>query len=142
MIPILMISIPPVVAGGGYSCWSLGQYSVLQWKRVADPPPQTFGSYFAGITSFICTYGLQSMMFSYDNLKTTKNDMSLKSDESGSTLKSRIPVHKQPTGLQYQPPKSLEETFHRIGRPLLMRLGAGGVSFFCAGVVQTFILNA
>jgi hypothetical protein len=143
MIPILMLSIPHVAVGGGYGCWSLGQHSVLKWKGVADPPPQTLGSFGVGGAAFICIYGLQSMMFSNVKCKTTKNDMVSTKDESASKLKNTsIPLHKQSSSLHYQPPKSLEETFHRVGRPIIMRLGAGGVSFFCAGVVQTLVLDA
>jgi hypothetical protein len=142
MIPILMLSIPPVAAGGGYACWSFGEYSVLKWKQVTHPPPQTLATFFAGTTSFICSYGLQSMMFLNDNNKTKKNDMAFTKDKTASKLlKSRIPVHKQSSTLHYQPPKSFEEVFHHIGRPLITRLAAGGVSFFCAGIVQTLVLT-
>lgn len=142
MIPILMISIPPVAVGGGYACWSFGEYSVLKLKQVTHSPPQTLASFFTGATSFMCSYGLQSMMFINENHKSTKNDMAIDKDETQSKLlKSRIPVHKQSSSLHYQPPKSLKEVFHRIGRPLIMRLAAGGVSFFCAGIVQTLVLT-
>jgi hypothetical protein len=33
----------------------------------------------------------------------------------------------------------MEEAFQRIGRPMLVRVGAGGFAFLCAGLAQTHV---
>jgi len=127
MLPVLMLVFPPSVAGGGYACWFLGQQTALLPTNKREAPIQSPGSYMAGITTLVGVYGLQSTQFP-QNGQVAKNSTS-----------KFVPPQKQARDVQFQPPKSMAEALQRMGRPVFMRVGAGGVAFFCAGVVQTFV---
>lgn len=68
MLPILILTVPPVVAGGGYLCWRQGQNLVLssgmgrafykRQKNQSIPPPQSLKSYTAGIFALGGSYQL------------------------------------------------------------------------------------
>ena len=91
---------------------------VLSRKKLIEAPPQSAASFAAGGFTFVGTYGLQSIMFPHDTAPTT-------------VVKEKKKV--------YVPPQNLGEVFQRVGRPVLARLGAGGVALFCAGVAQTYV---
>lgn len=97
--------------------WFSGQKVVLSRAKVLEAPTQSAASFGAGVVAFVGTYGLQSMLFP--------------AHESHTTVKDRKKV--------YVPPQSIGEAFQRVGRPVLIRAGAGFVAFFCAGMAQTYV---
>lgn len=117
MLPLLFLIVPPSVVGGSYLAWYSGQKVVLSRTKLLEPPPQSAASYFCGVSTLVVTYGLLSAVFLHHADKST--------------------VIKEKKG--YVPPKNIGEVFQRVGRPVLMRVGAGAVAFFCAGAAQTFV---
>jgi len=113
--------------------WYSGQQLVLSKKQLSLAPTQSAGSYAAGIVTLAGAYGLQSTLF--PKLAEKPN----KATRASSKSKSFVPPHKQAQA--YQPPQTMGEVFQRMGRPLLMRVGAGSVAFFCAGIVQTIVAS-
>ena len=126
MLPVLMLIVPPSVAGGGYACWNLGQHTVLFWSGQKEVPIQSSASYMSGIVTCMSTYNLQAKLFP-------------KSPALKPVSSKHIPPHKQAKDAQFQPPRSAGEVFRRMGKPTLLRVGAGCISFFFAGAVQTFV---
>eukprot|EP00979_Chaetoceros_neogracilis_P002699 scaffold437_cov288-Chaetoceros_neogracile.AAC.49 len=161
MLPVLLLVVPPSVAGGGYACWFLGQQTALSLKNVNDSnnnnnsninsnsnkPLQPLvksssgaGSYTAAIVTLAGVYGALSTQFPNDPDKG--KDLAAKAKDKNTTAGSHfIPPHKQAQSAQFQPPKSFAEAFQRVGRPMIVRAGAGGVALFCAGIVQTLVTN-
>jgi hypothetical protein len=171
MLPLIILVVPPSVAGGGYACWYLGQQTALSLFQSSKiridagngngngngnttrssttstvPSQQSTGSYIAGLATLGGMYGLQSSQF--HRLEDTPKPNSHTQTQMGHTKrtsaaeKSRtayVPPHKQAQSHQFQPPKSMAEAFQRMGRPVLMRAGAGGIAFFCSGIVQTLV---
>jgi len=117
MLPLLFLIVPPSVVGGSYLMWYSGQQIVLSRSKRIEPPPQSAASFATGLAAFFGTYGVQSALFPHDKPTTT------------TTAKKMV----------YVPPKSVGEVFQRVGRPILMRVGAGSVAFFCAGAAQTYV---
>jgi hypothetical protein len=113
MLPLLILIVPPSIAGGSYVMWYSGQQVVLRRKQLAEAPPQSAASYTTGIMTLVGTYGLQSFAFPDAQTKITQGG--------------------------YVPPQSIGEVFQRVGRPIVLRLGASSAAFFCAGVVQTYV---
>lgn len=98
--------------------WYSGQKVVLARKNLLEAPPQSAASFAAGMAALIGTYGVQSMLFPVHETHTT-------------VIKDKKKV--------YVPPQSIGEAFQRVGRPVLLRAGAGLVAFFCAGMAQTYV---
>mmetsp|Transcript_7676 Transcript_7676/g.7234 ORF Transcript_7676/g.7234 Transcript_7676/m.7234 type:complete len:160 (-) Transcript_7676:123-602(-) len=153
MLPLLILVVPPSLAGGGYACWYLGKNTALTLfqssKRTSltsasSSSEQSTQSYMAGMTTLVVVYGLQSSQFHRLVKDTSKSRTQAKIRESG--VKNRgnstayVPPHKQPRSQQFQPPKSMNDAFRRMGRPVLMRAGAGGIALFCSGIFQTFVV--
>eukprot|EP00978_Attheya_sp_CCMP212_P010338 scaffold24970_cov34-Attheya_sp.AAC.4 len=119
-----------------------------------NPTSTSIQSFAAGGVAWVGAYGLQSKFlfpFFQDTTKTetttttkptakpkpkpTTNTPSLKKPPH-TRVTTILPNKKQP--LLFVPPKNMSELFHRAGRPVLLRLGAICVSFFCAGAAQTY----
>jgi hypothetical protein len=135
MLPLLMLTVPPTTVGGGYFMWYCGQQVVLGQKQAPVSGALAYASgTFSGVGTY---YGLQRACFpqALAGEKKTPN-----AKLNSGIDKIHVPPHKQSNA--FQPPQSTEEIFQRMGRPLLMRLGAGGVALFCAGVAQTYVAAA
>jgi hypothetical protein len=98
--------------------WYCGQQVMLSRKKLVEAPPHSAASFASGIVTLIGTYSLQSMLFPQDKATTT-------------IVKENKKV--------YVPPQNIGEAFQRVGRPVLMRVGAASVAFFCAGAAQTYV---
>ena len=143
MLPVLILVVPPTAAGGSYGCWYMGQQTALSLfrpsagRRITDVPSQTTGSYIAGLAALAGTFALQSSQFHrLENTATTTANSTKKRIPAS---KAYVPPHKQAHSHQFQPPKTMGEFFQKMGRPVLIRAGAGGIAFFCSGMVQTLI---
>lgn len=119
MLPLLILIVPPFLVGGSYLMWYSGQKMVLSQTKRLTPPPQSTASYSAGIASLVGTYGLLSAVFFHNADKTTPT----------AATEKKV----------YVPPKNFADVFQRVGRPVLMRAGAGSVAFLCAGAAQTYV---
>lgn len=118
MLPLLFLIVPPSVIGGSYFMWYSGQQVVLSREKLLEAPRQSAASYASGIVTLVGTYGLQSMLFPQDKTNTTITKENKK---------------------VYVPPQSVGEAFQRVGRPVLLRLGAASIAFFAAGITQTYV---
>jgi hypothetical protein len=160
MLPLLILVVPPSVVGGSYWMWYQGEQFVLhQWGNprdttiVAQQPfvshsntaSSSVQSFVVGGVAWVGAYGLQSQFlfpFFQDTPKPTTINTKPTSCSTSSLKKpqqtnatTKLPKN-QP--LTFVPPKNMSELFHRAGRPVLLRLGAICVSFFCAGAAQTY----
>ena len=127
MLPLLILVVPPSVAAGSYLSWSLGQYTVVRYRNLAGPPTaHSFASYASGFVALGGTYGAIEVAFS-------------KFEESSSGSDVRGGVKEKP---KFEPPKSIGEAVGKMGPPVLKRLGAASVAFFCAGVVQLCVASS
>ena len=129
MLPVLILSVPPAVCGGGYFMWHQGAQTVL--GKMQEPPKQTFTTYTAGMLvlggSYVTFYkGFASVFLQDLSIDNYRKDKSSSLSERG---KSRT----------YVPPKTMQEMFERAGKPTFVRIGAGGLAFFLAGVTQTYL---
>lgn len=95
--------------------WYGGQRAILSRANRMEAPPQSAASYATGFATLVGAYGLQSAFFPHEK----------------ETIKTEKKV--------YVPPKSAGEVFQRVGRPVLMRVGAGSIALFCAGAAQTYV---
>ena len=152
MLPVLILIVPPSVLGGGYACWHVGQqaatsitkgteYDMLHISNINH----STGSYMAGIGSMLGIYGIISSQFV--RLEDTNTNTSTKTSINNTKTKTsthhiHIPPHKQTKAHQFQPPKTIQEAFQRMGRPVLIRAGAGSIAFFCGGLVQMLVSSA
>ena len=160
MLPVLILIVPPSVAGGGYATWYLGQQAALSLTALSSRNKRndadheiayTTGSYIAGIATLGSAYGILSSRFhllEYAGAKQMEENtnVTMRSHSSskhvGSGRKAGyefIPPHKQAQSQQFQPPKTMSEAIQRMGRPVLIRAGAGCIAFFCSGLVQTLV---
>lgn len=157
MLPLLILTVPPATIGGFYCMWASGQHIVLQQKKLQHkvPPQSGLAAYGAGVATVAGTYfGLQAALFPPEASSEPVDSHSSSAEPKGSGLtkqqgatksgcaKDFVPPHKQQQAQAFHPPQSMGEFAQRMGRPLLMRMGVGGVAFFCAGVVQTCVAAA
>lgn len=137
MLPVLILIVPPSIIGGGYGFWCFGHSTALSLFQqtaksvpgAAKPSPspphsQCAGSYAAGLSTCVGTYALLGSQFHR---------------VEGAAGAQYVPSHKRTTPAQFHPPKTVAEAFQRVGKPLLLRAGAGGAALFCAGLAQTFV---
>lgn len=107
---------------------------MLGRHKLDTPPPQSAATYASGVLALVGTYGLQSTVVNYleqrgDGTSTRSPPPTAAAAQSSSPKKKSQP---------FVPPKNMGELFNRAGRPVLIRLGATFVAFFCAGAIQTF----
>mmetsp|Transcript_22388 Transcript_22388/g.33128 ORF Transcript_22388/g.33128 Transcript_22388/m.33128 type:complete len:159 (+) Transcript_22388:181-657(+) len=150
MLPVLLLVLPPSIAGGGYACWFLGHQTAHSFlsdgsNKPATPLINSGASYATAVGAFAGVYGALSTQFPRHqetgegkDLAKTKQKASVSVSES---KKSFVPPHKKAQSEQFQPPKTIAEAFRRYGRPMVFRAGAVGVAFFCAGTLQTVVAN-
>lgn len=157
---------PPTALACGYYLWHSGQSFALTYggsvpineqgdndnKRfrydIRTPPPQSFLSYTAGIIT------LSGMYLSQDRLiQQWEAGCSKTANNAASSSPQQHPHQTTPTNSKYflphkaphqafRPPQTVQELMERLGPPLLSRLGAASLSFFCAGVVQTYVAGS
>mmetsp|Transcript_2913 Transcript_2913/g.4404 ORF Transcript_2913/g.4404 Transcript_2913/m.4404 type:complete len:154 (+) Transcript_2913:53-514(+) len=149
MLPLLILVVPPSVAGGSYGSWYLGQQTALlltSTSRTSSAPPldapsQSTASYISGIVTLVGAYGLQCTQFSRLESDADPNRHTPTKVHKGNSQEHPkfVPPHKKASTAQFQAPQNVAEAFERVGRPMLIRAGAGGVALFCAGVVQTVV---
>lgn len=135
---------PPTALISGYYLWYSGQQFVmtrcplpsLRFTAMpsSQPPPQTLGSYTAGLITVGGTYFVLEHLIQQTEVSGAANN-------PGTTTSSprHVIPHKAPPHQAFQPPQTIEELIQRLGPPLLSRLGALSFSFFCAGAVQTYV---
>lgn len=132
-VGITIILLSPTVLGAGYAMWYQGEQMVCSNRRVDEAPPQTWSSYSAGFLALGATYYTQSLAFPlFENSKASEE---LKK-HALETSHQPMPSYKQ---VGYVPPKSLTDLAKRIAPPLLLRLSASSLAFFCAGAIQTYV---
>uniref|UniRef100_A0A6S8TYM2 Uncharacterized protein n=1 Tax=Chaetoceros debilis TaxID=122233 RepID=A0A6S8TYM2_9STRA len=167
MLPILVLTVPPVVGGGGYVCWSQGQNFILNsmgsagngkgnagqstssmvlLTSTSNAPDQSIGSFAAGIVTLFGSYnlaftGLAAAILPKKELSSVsapaKPSTSTGAGASNSTSGNKKSIKKFQQN--YKPPQSMQEFFQKAGRPGLVRVGAAGFAFFCAGAAQTIV---
>jgi hypothetical protein len=159
MLPLFMLTAPPIVMGGSYCMWYSGQQIALKQKILREAPPSGAAAYASGVATGAGTYYVlqtaffpqngsmkesqQSMNPKSGTLESTKQQHTSATRGNGSSSSSHskfVPPHKQ--AKSFQPPQTMGEAFQRIGRPMLMRVGAGGFALLCAGLVQTYVAVA
>ena len=130
---------PPTALAAGYVLWNSGQSIALKRLQidVDTPPPQTFLSYGVGFATLGGVYlGLDNMIQQMEAKASGS-----KSSPQINTASSHFLPHKAPQQA-FRPPQTVQELIERLGPPLLSRIGAASFSFFCAGIVQTYVANA
>lgn len=125
MLPLLILVVPPTVAGGCYISWSTGEALILKRYRVSSPPPQSAGTYTAGLLTLAGAYSFQSALIH-------------RLEQSGADISPTAGNNRGNQNKSYVPPQNFAEVV-QFSRPMMVRLGAAGVAFFCAGAVQTYI---
>jgi hypothetical protein len=141
MLPVLILVIPPSAIGGGYVAWNLGKHSsfLLLGKNTSTPHDDSSSdsrrsiSYIADIITAFGVYGILSTQFPKETQIEEHNATKSK------VTKTYVPIHKQAKSAQFQPPATFQEAFHRFGRPVVIRAGAGGFALFCAGFFTSLV---
>lgn len=161
MLPILVLTVPPIIGGGGYVCWSQGQNLVLDSmgsagsgsagssasSMVLSPsksnvPDHSVGSFTAGILTLFGSYnlafaGLAATFLTQEDLSSASSKSS--AGAAGASISMGDKQDMKKFQQNYKPPQSLQEFFQRAGRPGMVRVGAAGFAFFCAGAAQTIV---
>lgn len=108
---------------------------------VENPPRQNILTYSAGLLTLGGTFIVQdSLIQRWEAASGLQQQGEQAKHNAKGNAKYFLP-HKDPT-YAFQPPQTPQELIQRLGRPLLSRLAAASVSFFCAGVVQTYLAAA
>lgn len=154
---------PPSALAAGYYLWHCGQNFVMsrssfsQFQQAGGkvlydlkPPPQSFLSFGSGIATLSgsylaldhCIHRLETASASTTSTSSTTGGAAAKQTAASvqQTSKYFLP-HKAAPGQAFRPPQTVTELMERLGPPLLSRLGAVSFSFFCAGVVQTYVAD-
>ena len=97
MVYLLIIFVPPTLAGGAYLCWRAGEkFAIKQLHtQTSKPKPiyQTFSSYAAGTTTLVGTYGLAEYLFTHRTKIPQKQEIT-------STINTKTPKIKEKEGSQ------------------------------------------
>ena len=143
------VFLPPSVAISGYLLWSQGEHLVLsthydrRFITQSDAPDQTIKSYTLGIVSVIGAYYLQSLAFPLIEGGKVKvqelKEHALSRRHSNHFESKDFTVYKQGGHGQYKPPKDFLELAKRVAPPIALRVAASSSSFFCAGIIQTYV---
>ena len=139
MLPLLILIVPPTVLGGGYVSWSAGQKLALPSSRSEDPPPDTFASYSAGLTALGGAYGLAEFALGKFEIGNPATHHSGEGGAAGAKADIRNAAG---SGNKFVQPKSVGELLGRVGPPVLLRLGAVSMAFFCSGAVQSYVAQS
>lgn len=106
------------------------------------PPKQTFITNAAGLITLTGTFLVQdSMIQRWEAASELQHQEAQQFRQGARENMNRFLPHKNPGGA-FQPPQTPQELIERLGRPLLTRLAAASLSFFCAGAVQTYMAAA
>lgn len=159
MLPLLILVVPPTAIGGGYVSWTAGQKLILATASGGsssslpdDAPPNTLASNVAGLAALAGTYGIAEYFMGQSESSAAGATQGSSSSGSGDISKSGTSsitgtaTGKGPSvagggGGKFVQPKSVGDLLSRIGPPVLMRLGAASLAFFCAGAVQTYVAS-
>jgi len=133
-IGLTIMIMPPAAAGGGYLMWYSGQQFVLHRSKLAEAPSPSTISFISGITALVGTYSVQCPI-----VRSIEGGDVAGEKAKEAIQKEFVPPHKQ--AQPFQPPQTLGEVYQRMGRPILARLGAGSIAFFCAGAIQTYVAS-
>jgi hypothetical protein len=131
-IGLTVMIVPPASVGGGYLMWTYGRQLVITRQNLRDMPKQSLASQTAGLFALYSTYKLQSPLLAFFD-----GDATAQSRARETMQREFTPPHKSLHA--FQPPQTLTEVYERAGRPILARLGAVSLAFFCAGAVQTYV---
>lgn len=131
--------VPPSTVLGGYFMWYQGQQCVYQGMRsrqLSNPlPRQSFLSYSSGLATLAGTFYVQRPLI--DRFEGGQEAR----DKARAAFRTEFtPPHKSPN--PFRPPQTALELYERAGRPMLARLTAGSLAFFCAGAVQAYVASA
>jgi hypothetical protein len=141
-IGLTILIVPPSTVLGGYFMWYGGQQFVVHQMLQKSSqelshfstvlPRQSALGYASGIATLFGTFRLQAPLIDrFEGGKEAKERARL-------AFRTEItPPHKSLN--PFRPPQTATELYERAGRPILARLSAGSVAFFCAGAVQAYV---
>jgi len=153
---------PPLVATTCYVCWFGGQSLVVRQRgrqrldrqqHHHQSPPFSYSSYALGLAVALPVYYMQRPWIRWVEQRRqqgpqtqsavtankTGHSVAITSSTESTTQFRARPPHKLDPAVRFQPPQTLAEFWHRMGRPVTARVGALAVSFFCAGAIQAWV---
>ena len=105
-------------------------------------PDQTLSSYFVGVASLFGAYYVQSITFplieggSVAARELKEHATSMSHDHFSNS--TQFTVYKEGGAGKYLPPRDVFELAKRVAPPIILRVAASSVAFFCAGITQTY----